>query len=324
MLFWVGITDDDWFIHFSRMRPPPDEVNFWQPGPTPPRKMDPGTLFLFKLHAPHHVVVGGGHFVRFTVLPCFLAWEAFGEKNGATSLSELLQRISRRKHQQLTSSSEIGCNILVEPFFFPEEEWIPIPEDWKPNIEKGRTYYTDDPYGAELWQAVQQRLHHKTTGAEETSNPVMPGLTRHPVNSLEDHDTERYGNEYLARARLGQGSFRILVTDAYHRRCAVTNEKTLPALEAAHIKSYSNHGPHRTSNGLLLRADIHRLFDDGYVTVDPDLRFLVSERVREQFENGREYYRFNGAKLQNLPNSINDLPSQEFIKWHNEECFERI
>jgi len=322
MLFWVGITDDDWFVHLSRLKP--DEVNFWQPGPTPPRRMDPGTLFLFKLHAPHHVVVGGGYFVRFTVLPCFLAWEAFGEKNGVTSLQELIHRMTHYRHTQQTSGSEIGCNILVEPFFFPEENWIPIPENWSPNIQRGLTYDTNEKYGAELWQAVQQRLHHKTTSEEAISNLVMPGLTRHPVISLEVHDTELYGNEYLARARLGQGSFRILVTDAYHRRCAVTNEKTLPALEAAHIKSYSKSGPHRTSNGLLLRADIHRLFDDGYVTLDQDLRFLVSERVREQFENGREYYRFNGVKLQNLPDSINDLPSQESIKWHNEECFERV
>src|SRR3989304_6575124 len=300
MIFWVGITDDDWFEYLSSIKP--DEVNFWQPGPTPPRKMEPGTLFLFKLHSPHNFVVGGGYFVRFTVLPCFLGWEAFGEKNGVTSLQELIDRMTHYRHSQQTSGSEIGCNILVEPFFFPEEDWIPIPENWSPPIQRGLTYDTNNKYGAELWQAVQQRITHNVTRREE----------------VEDIDTERYGNEYLMRARLGQGSFRILVTDAYHRRCAVTNEKTLPALEAAHIKSYSKSGPHRTSNGLLLRADIHRLFDDGYVTIDPDLRFLVSERVREQFENDREYYRFNGAKLQNLPDSINDLPSKEFIKWHNE------
>jgi putative restriction endonuclease len=270
--------------------------------------MDPGTLFLFKLHAPNHVVVGGGYFVRFTVLPCFLAWEAFGEKNGVTSLQELIQRMTHYRHSQQNSGSEIGCNILVEPFFFPEQDWIPIPENWSPNIQRGLTYDTREEYGAELWQAIQRRISSNVFNKKD----------------MDDRDTEQYGKEYLTRARLGQGSFRILVTDAYHRRCAVTNEKTLPALEAAHIKSYSQNGPHRTSNGLLLRADIHRLFDDGYVTLDQDLRFLVSERVREQFENGREYYRFNGAKLQNIPDSINDLPSQEFIKWHNEECFERI
>ena len=305
MKFWVGIIDDDVFVQLSRLKP--DEVNFWQAGPTPPRRMDPGTLFLFKLHVPNDYIVGGGYFVRFSVLPCFLAWQAFGEKNGVTSLQELVQGMTHDRRSQQNSGSEIGCNIINEPFFFPEEDWIPIPENWNPNI-RGLTYDTNEQYGAELWESVRIKIEQNTTTKA----------------AVENRDTEQYGKEYLTHARLGQGSFQILVTDAYHRRCAVTNEKTLPALEAAHIRSYSKKGPHRTDNGLLLRADFHRLFDDGYVTLDPGLCFIVSERVREQFENGHEYYRFNGVKLQNLPDSINDQPSREFIKWHNEECFEHI
>ena len=304
MIFWVGITDDDWFAYLSSIKP--DEVNFWQPGPTPLRKMDPGTLFLFKLHSPRNFVVGGGYFVRFTRLPCFLAWEAFREKNGVKSLQELVDRMTHYRKSPQTKGSEIGCNILTEPFFFPEQDWVPIPENWSAPIQRGLTYDTNDRYGADLWAQVKQRI----------KNTVSIGIN--------DFPEQRYGNEYLARARLGQGSFRVLVTDAYHRRCAVTNEKTLPVLEAAHIKDYSQSGPHRTNNGLLLRADIHRLFDDGYVTIDPDLKFIVSSRVKEQFENGKEYYRFHGQKLQNLPESLSDLPSGEFIKWHNEQRYEHV
>ena len=263
---------------------------------------------VFKLHAPNDYIVGGGYFIRFTVLPCFLAWQAFGEKNGVTSLQELVQRMTHYRHSQQDSGCDVGCNILIEPFFFPEEDWIPIPENWSPNIQRGLTYDTNEQCGAELWESVQAKITRNTS-----TNAAV-----------ENKDSEQYGKDYLTHAKLGQGAFRILVTDAYHRRCAVTNEKTLPVLEAAHIRSYSKNGPHRTNNGLLLRADIHRLFDDGYVTLDSDLHFLVSERVREQFENGREYYRFHGVKLQNLPDSINDQPSREFIRWHNEECFERI
>lgn len=303
MIFWVGITDINWFKRLSSSKP--NEVNFWQPGPTPPRKMEPGTLFLFKLHSPHNYIVGGGWFVRFTVLPCFLAWEAFRENNGVASLQELVERMTRYRKSRQTAGSEIGCNILSNPFFFPEQEWIPIPENWKSNIQRGLTYNTDEKLGEELWKAVQSNL-----------SPL--------ANAEEVSEKDRYGSDFLSRARLGQGAFRILVTDAYHRRCAVTNERTLPVLEAAHIKDYSENGPHRTSNGLLLRADIHRLFDDGYVTIDPEFHFLVSNRVREQFENGREYYKFHGQKLQNLPLSINDLPSEEFITWHNEWRFEKI
>ena len=322
MKFWVGIIDDDVFIHLSRLKP--DEVNFWQPGPTPPRRMDPGTLFLFKLHAPNNYIVGGGYFVRFSVLPCFLAWQAFGEKNGVTSLQELVQRMTHFRRGRQNSGSELGCNIINEPFFFPEEDWIPIPENWNPNV-RGLTYDTNEQHGTELLEAVQAKIaRHTSTNAMHMDMRVPREQGERKRPAVEDLDIEQYGKEYLSHTILGQGAFRILVTDAYHRRCAVTNEKTLPVLEAAHIKSYSKKGPHRTNNGLLLRADFHRLFNDGYVTLDPGYCLLVSERLREQFENGHEYYRFNGAKLQNLPDSINDQPSREFIKWHNEECFERL
>ena len=83
----------------------------------------------------------------------------------------------------------------------------------------------------------------------------------------------------------------MIVTDAYERRCAITGERTLPALEAAHIKPYGSGGPHQPENGLLLRSDLHRLFDQGYITVGADDRKVnVSSRIREEFENGRDYY----------------------------------
>ena len=55
----------------------------------------------------------------------------------------------------------------------------------------------------------------------------------------------RFGEPHLIRPRLGQGAFRVLVTDIYRRRCAVTQERTLPALEAAHIRPYGDGGDAR-------------------------------------------------------------------------------
>ena len=69
MKFWVGITVDNWFVQLSRLKP--DEANFWQPGSTPPRRMDPGTLFLFKLHAPDNYIVGAA---ILSGLLCFLVF----------------------------------------------------------------------------------------------------------------------------------------------------------------------------------------------------------------------------------------------------------
>jgi len=111
-----------------------------------------------------------------------------------------------------------------------------------------------------------------------------------------------------------------VVTDSYSRRCAVTGERTLPALDAAHIRPYADGGEHEARNGLLLRRDIHSLFDAGYVTVTPEYRFEVSRRIREEFENGRDYYAMHGAAI-TLPGSTDRCPDRFSLEWHNENRF---
>jgi putative restriction endonuclease len=101
----------------------------------------------------------------------------------------------------------------------------------------------------------------------------------------------------------------------------MTGERSLPALEAAHIKPYRENGPHRVSNGLLLRADLHRLFDTGYITITSDLRVEVSKHLKEDFSNGRDYYAMHGRPLIVLPHQIQDKPAFEFVEWHNGKVF---
>jgi hypothetical protein len=124
----------------------------------------------------------------------------------------------------------------------------------------------------------------------------------------------------LVRPRLGQGGFRVAVTDAYGRACAVTGEHSLPVLEAAHIRPYSKEGPHAISNGLLLRSDLHRLFDTGYVTVTPTHRLEVSKRLRDDFQNGRSYYPLH-SRVVSIPRRRADRPDAGLLAWHNENVF---
>lgn len=303
MRFWVGVTDKAWFEHLRAQAP--DEVNFWQPSARPLATfLEPGVPFLFKLHAPHNYIVGGGFFVRFSALPARLAWEAFGEKNGVIDYTSLRKRVDQYRSGPVRGGDpEIGCNVLNSPFFFDEADWIPAPESWAPNIVRGRSFDTAEAEGLKLWNAVQSQL--------ETARPV----------ALAAAEGARYGADYLTRARLGQGAFRVLVTDAYHRRCAITGERTLPVLEAAHIKPYAETGPHLISNGLLLRSDLHILFDDGYVTVTEDLKVEVSKRIKEEFENGREYYQHRGQPLVMVPGGPDERPAAEFLRWHNEHRY---
>ena len=83
MQIYVGITDLNWFNFLKERKF--DEVNFWKPGSQPFKALQENDLFLFKLHAPYNYIVGGGFFVKYTMLPTYLAWDAFGEKNGTAS-----------------------------------------------------------------------------------------------------------------------------------------------------------------------------------------------------------------------------------------------
>ena len=101
----------------------------------------------------------------------------------------------------------------------------------------------------------------------------------------------------------------VLITDAYDKRCAITRERTLPVLEAAHIMPYAEGGLHEVTNGLLLRSNLHRLFDLGYLTIDPtDRHLLVSKRIKEEFENGRDYYALEGQEVRS-PGDVSATPS---------------
>jgi putative restriction endonuclease len=122
------------------------------------------------------------------------------------------------------------------------------------------------------------------------------------------------------KERWGQGAFRVMVLDAYNRRCCVTGERTLPVVEAAHIQKYVSPKSNHVQNGLALREDVHTLFDEGYVAVDENYRFVVSPRLREDFENGREYQRFHGRSIV-LPDSPQLAPSKEAIRWHLEKLY---
>lgn len=142
----------------------------------------------------------------------------------------------------------------------------------------------------------------------------------HPAPAIGE---DRYGKPILVQPRLGQGAFRLAVTAAYGRACAMTKEHSLPALEASHIKPFSQDGPHEVRNGILLRSDIHRLFDSGYITVTPDYRVLVSDGLKEHFQNGKTYYPFTNQPLAVLPTQVEDQPDPDLLRWHYDVVFKR-
>jgi len=302
----IAITDNDWF-DFLRGRPDLDEANFWQPsGAHEFHALSPGEPLLFLLHAPRRYIAGGGFFTGADRYPYRQAWDAFREKNGAPTIHEMRRRIE--KYRRIPSSPfenyVIGCIILQGLFFFDDSERITVPEDFATSVQQGKNYDTTEGIGKRIWAEVQDRLQGRRLLIGEGEPAEIAG----PM----------FGKPVPVRRRLGQGGFQLLVTKAYQRRCAVTGEKILPVLEAAHIKPVAESGPHRIDNGLLLRRDIHALFDEHYLMIDPDTRRLqVSHRLKDEFDNGEYYRQFDGSRIW-LPPRPEDQPSAEFLEYQAE------
>jgi putative restriction endonuclease len=308
----IAITDEGWY-EFLAARPGLHEVNFWSPSPRRAVRAESFSPFLFKLRAPFNAICGFAYFAQWSALPDWLAWECFQEGNGCASVEELRSRLGRIR-QRIGFKAEgplsgIGCTLLVHPTFFPREDWVRQPSDWPVRTQNSKKYDLEMGEGARVWQECLARESKVVVRTVPDKNEVVT-------------EGARFGAPQLVARRLGQGTFRVAVTDAYSRACAVTEEHSLPALDAAHIKPYAQNGPHDVGNGLLLRADLHRLFDWGYLTVSPNCRLEVSSRLKKDYDNGRSYYPLHGKKIR-VPISPILLPRAEFLQWHNENVFLR-
>lgn len=315
---YVANTDFDWFTTLRAIEPPVDEVNFWRPGSEAKFKaLQPGEPLFFKLKTPHNAIAGFGTFAHFSSLPVSMAWDVYRDANGARSFAEIRERLLRvRARLDMSTDPKkdfwIGCILLNQPVFFEERDWVRVPDDFAEQIGLGKSYDLGRGEGERIWIECVARAARR--------HQWIPPYAGTPSVIADAPIVSGYGASAMVRPRLGPRSFRIAVLDSYDRRCSVTNEKTLPALEAAHIRDYRDVQEHSISNGILFRADIHKLFDAGYVTVTPDYHFEVSRRIKEEFENGRDYYALHGAPIR-LPQVPGDRPLVEALYWHNEQRF---
>ena len=306
---YVGVTDQSWY-RFLAARPLVSEVNFWQPsGGREFRVLTPGEPFFFKTHYPHNQVVGGGVFSDSARLRVSEAWEFFGEANGAGSVEAMRARIGRYRRAPIGPGEDpvIGCLFVRDVRLFPEDESVEAPPRFAPNIVQGKSYDLADPSAAPYFAGLLQRI----LGAAVEVDFSQPWHRQGPV----------FGDPRLAPYRLGQSAFKAVVLDAYHRRCAISGTHIPPVLQAAHIRPVTVGGEHRLDNGLLLRSDIHTLFDRGYLGVDPRFRLRVSPRLRADFSNGDQFYAKAGQVIE-LPERRTDRPCREFLEWHLDEVFQ--
>lgn len=331
----VGVTDNRWAA-FLRDNADITEANFWQPSPHGFRALSPGEPFLFKtkdpskfrdVDIPGYRLVGGGFFDEYVELRVSEAWSIWGPANGVASEAELLARAQAYRGRRPASSPEldptIGCIVLRNIFFADRGEEWPQPPNWANNIV---TYASYDLLSSAkrhdvLYVEQAEYVERAFSGLQDRARidfawePDLHGVEL-------EWSGPRHGPPILVRPRMGQGHFKRAVADAYRYRCAVTTSATFPSLEAAHIQSFAEGGAHAVSNGLLLRTDVHRLYDRGYLSIDGDLRLRVSPQLRNHGWNGTEFYEREAAGFKILPpDDPANQPDRDALTWHFEHKF---
>lgn len=309
MRAYVGVTDDRWF-RFLSAQPSIREVNFWRPGgATDFKALKRGEPFLFKTHWPDNRLVGGGFFEGFVRMKITEAWDFFGNGNGVASLQDLQIHIASYRKEVVTLDYDpvIGCILLNEVVFVSDEFTVTGPSDFNKNVVQGKTYPVNSTDSNSVIDMFVQSL---AFSADRVDTAVETQVVAGPV----------FGEPRLVRPRLGQGGFKAIVRDAYSRRCAITGHKIVPTLQAAHIVPVSQNGENRLDNGVLLRSDVHTMFDRGYLGISPNFDLHVSPRLREEFGNGDEFYAKAGQPI-SLPIAKPDRPNPEFLSWHMDTVF---
>lgn len=115
------------------------------------------------------------------------------------------------------------------------------------------------------------------------------------------------------KTRRGQTDFRNRLRRAYGGTCAITGSTVTPLLEAAHLVPHAQKTDYATSNGILLRADIHTLFDLHLIAIEAGGRVAVSRALE-----GTEYMQYHGRHLAAFPHARNDQPYTDELKRHHD------
>jgi len=125
------------------------------------------------------------------------------------------------------------------------------------------------------------------------------------INS--DEDTREISLRAI-RLRRGQQEFRKKMLSRYNNACVITGCKITDILEAAHIRPHRGNNDNHPSNGLLLRADLHTLFDLYLVAIEPELLVVhFHSRVIEEY---KEYH------LKKLVFNAFNFPDKKSLSWH--------
>lgn len=261
-----------------------------------------------------------------------MAVDAVRDLGGTATIDEVKQYLA--KQSPLFKATNVRPDLdMVSVNAFGRANWS---SNQKPRVVDGshsldllfveerstRTYTIYDPEIHGIWELAAvpgdtklrpRRLDIQPSEKElEALRDELESEDEFDPNDDTDARTKTLGA--IAR-RLGQTGFRKALLKAYDHRCAFTGCDVEQALEAAHIRPYLGERTNVVVNGLLLRSDLHTLFDLRLVRVNPsDMRIEISSKV-----NGAHYQAIEGTTMR-LPRSKEEQPSVAALKWHWNAC----
>jgi 5-methylcytosine-specific restriction enzyme A len=137
--------------------------------------------------------------------------------------------------------------------------------------------------GKTNWKRIQSRMEHHGFGIDDIESSIEEEMNILVQSGLEGFEASRMRERAWQQVtqRRGQSRFRTMLLEAYDNKCAVTRINEPMVLEAAHIEPYSGAASNVAHNGLLLKSDIHKLFDRGVLVIQPDLTTMIAPSLQD-------------------------------------------
>lgn len=202
-----------------------------------------------------------------------------------------------------TFRARIGFDRLVDP----GRAFLLSLEDISDILPDG--LLTAQSSGVGVPEEVAIEIEKRLAPLLEPVSPIGSEQADDPGFDPDSVDDQRERALRAIRVRRGQPAFRAMLLEAYGSRCVITGCAVEDVLEAAHITPYFGGTTNHTSNGLLLRADLHTLFDCGLLAVDPNTRTVVVANALKTSSYGK----IDGLSIRAPKNPLNS-PSKKNLE----------
>ena len=283
-------TDINWF-QFLKKRLNFQVINFWTDTPWNPRKLNFGDKFYFLLKSPIRKIGGYAEFYYYQNLTIKEAWQKFGRGNGVNSLYELGRKVSGTNEADF--STKIGCIVLQNPVFLAQEDYF-HPADYNLSFPE---------------EISKHKYYPHLDNINFNSDYQQVGFSFAAFGGDENYQFNQ------GPQTKGQSEFRQNLFNYYNSRGVITQENNSELLDAVHIHPHMTTNRQHPKNGILLRADFHKLFDEGLITITPDYKVLVSKKLDSDY-----YQQYQQQKIY-LP--VDDIfyPEPKVLEFHNQYIF---